>query len=93
MNRDVYNVNYLHMMYMSEKGLYTNIKYLYPNFTTVCCLIHCVFLLWHSFKDTYLTMGAAVDPKTVFRTFMGRDPTPEPFLAKFDNRKAIATEE
>lgn len=80
-------------MYMSEKGLYTNIKYLYPNFTTVCCLTYCVFLLWHSFKDTYLTMGAAVDPKTVFRTFMGRDPTPEPFLAKFDNRKAIATEE
>lgn len=50
-------------------------------------------LVGKRFKDTYLTMGAAVDPKTVFRTFMGRDPTPEPFLAKFDNRKAIATEE
>ncbi|XP_062589717.1 uncharacterized protein LOC134251342 [Saccostrea cucullata] len=45
------------------------------------------------FRDTYLRMGAAVDPKTVFRTFMGRDPTPEPFLSKFREEKLITTEE
>ncbi|XP_056017700.1 probable ATP-dependent RNA helicase DDX27 [Ostrea edulis] len=45
------------------------------------------------FRDTYLTMGAGVDPKTVFRTFMGRDPTPEPFLSKFTEENSTTAEE